>query len=122
MRHFFKDLGIHQKYSHMRILKSTSINALGQPVITFLSNAVHLTDIEVLSLIPEKCEKGAVRDMKCEFTCIETTKSNIQINIFTEPTFTFPPFIEKLMGNIIWKMCSRIKNCIECHENIKNIT
>ena len=108
MKHFFNDLGIPQKYSHMQITKYISdkkINFIGSSIISekpsYIPNDVELMQIESLNI-----------------TCTSITPHKIIFNcaISFHNSITIPPFIEKMIGMIVSKVFNRVKMFIE---NIK---
>jgi hypothetical protein len=105
IKHLFKDLGLPQRFSYVRINKIVEENS-----IKFLSQTIKP---EIPEGMPPHAELMPIRNMICDCTII--TPHNIQFicNIQFENSMIIPPVVEKLVGLILFKIFNRVKQFIE---------
>jgi hypothetical protein len=106
-KHLFKDLGLPQRFTHLKIVKIVNDNS-----IEFHANSI--IDIKNPSTVPDNAKQLPILLMKT--ICNVTTPHNItfnQIIEFDDTMMSIPPYIEKMLGNIFKKMFTRVKQFIE---------
>jgi len=108
MKHFFNDLGIPQKYSHMSLKQNFTeqgINFVGASIFS-----------EKPTYIPSDVELLPINNLNIDCTVVSPHKVNFNCVITFHNLLVIPAFIEKIMGIIINKVFNRLKKFIE---NIK---
>lgn len=107
MKHFFVDLGLPQRYSYLHIEKK----------IAEEKNCIEFYSTPICSVIPEVIPDSAstvpLEKMitKCEM--VNDTTLKITCFISFQENHSFPLFIEKFAGQIIFKIFNRLKQFIE---------
>lgn len=107
-KHFFKDLGMPQRYVHLKIIKTICANSI----------EFHATSIVDNEIKPENVPSAAVQLpillMKTICTIISSHNvsftQNMQLN---DKSMPIPPYVEKILGNIMTKIFTRVKQFIE---------
>ena len=107
MKHFFVDLGLPQRYSYLHIEKKINKE---KDSIEFFSNPISIVIPENIpfSAAPIPLEKMIT---KCEMANKTTLK--ITSSITFQENHLLPFFIEKIVGQIIFKIFNRLKLFIE---------
>lgn len=107
MKHFFVDLGLPQRYSYLHIEKKI---AKEKNCIKFYSTPIYVVIPEIIpaSAVAVPLEKMIT---KCEMVNEITLK--ITCSITFQENHSFPIFIEKFVGKIIFKIFNRLKQFIE---------
>ena len=105
MKHLFEDLGLPQRFSFIRIKKTTE------------ENKIIFTSQSIKSYRPTEIPENAVL-MSIEeliITCYIISPHNIQfiVNVKFDPIMNIPNFIEKIIGVILHKVFKRVKQFIE---------
>ncbi len=108
MKHFFDDLGIPQKFSHMNLKKNVNGNC-----INFIGTSIFS---EKPSFIPSGVEQLPVENLNIECILVSPHKVTLNCLIVFHNILIIPAFIEKVMGMIVNKLFNRVKKFIE---NIK---
>ena len=105
MKHFFEDLGLPQRFSYMNMKRIIEPNC-----ITFHSKSIR--DIRPPNMPPDS-ELMNMKDLICK--CIGETqhKVNFVVNVIFHENMTVPPFAEKMIGMILFKIFKRVKQFIE---------
>lgn len=105
MKHFFNDLGIPQKYSHMSLRKNVSDNC-----VTFVGSSIFS---ERPTCVPNGVEQLPIE--KLNIDCIMASPHRVDLNclIIFDNSLIIPAFIEKVIGIIINKIFMRVKKFIE---------
>lgn len=105
MKHLFEDLGLPQRFSYVHIKKQ-----IYDDRIEFISQSIHSerpTDMpESAELMPIKkmiITSHIKNDHECLFDC----------NVQFEDNMNVPPFAEKMVGLILYKIFNRVKQFIE---------
>ena len=115
MRHFFEDLGLPQKYSHLNMFKQTLYDESGNcTTIKFTTSAA--ISSERPSMIPEEAELAAIEKMQITVNCVSPHSCEFNCLVSLHTQFKMLPFMEKMIGVIINKVFNRGKQFIE---NIK---
>jgi hypothetical protein len=104
VKHFFEDLGVLQKYSHMHITKLTTENS-----IQFIS--IPLTNVRPDN-IPLDAEFVPIKSINCICMIENPNKLNIEVQI-NRKSQTLPVFLEKFFATILYKIINRTKLFIE---------
>ena len=105
MKHFFNDLGIPQKYSHMSLQKKFTeqgVNFVGASIFS-----------EKPTYIPSDVELLPINNLNIDCTVVSPHKVNFNCVIIFNNVLIVPPFIEKIMGIIVNKVFIRLKQFIE---------
>jgi len=105
IKHLFEDIGLPQRYSVLHIKRIIDENQ-----ITFQSNTI---ECEKPSGIPLEAELLLVKNLSCVCNLITPHKVNFSFNIHFGAGVQFPPFAEKMIGMIIYKIFTRVKQFIE---------
>lgn len=104
MKPFFEDLGLPQKYSHLRIQKIVEENK-----IKFISSPM----IERPEKIPINAEMIPFKTITSTFYIENIHKITIENNIIFKDNHVIPLFIEKFFGTIFCKIYNRVKLFID---------
>lgn len=104
IKHLFEDLGLPQRFSHIHIQKHIETDK-----ITFVSESIN----ERPPNMPPEAEQAPIQNMIC--TCHIITPHHIQFKceIIFGNNMSIPPFAEKMVGLIIFKIFNRVKQFIE---------
>jgi hypothetical protein len=105
LKHFFEDLGMPQKYSHMNIHK-----IVNEEEIIFKSETIHGSRP---SNIPDYCDKMAMKEMTSVCKIITQHKIQCDFYVHFDNSMVIPPFAEKMIGMILHKVFKRVKHFIE---------
>jgi hypothetical protein len=105
MKHFFADLGLPQRYSHIHIEKQ-----INKENIQFFSQT---NFSEKPTNIPEEAVIVPLKNMNLLCEIMNTHKVNVHCSIIFNENHHVPPFIEKFVGQIINKIFNRLKQFIE---------
>ena len=105
IKHFFEDLGLPQRFSFLHIKKF-----LEESRIIFVSQSIRSHRPEGM---PEEAELMAINDLTSVCDIITPHKINFSVNIIFDPTMNIPPFAEKMVGLILFKIFKRVKQFIE---------
>jgi hypothetical protein len=111
LKHFFKDLGLSQKYSVLqiqRILDQDKIIFNGQN-----KDNIDFTEIHTIYGIPTNAELLSITNIKNICTILTPHKIDCAFYITFDKNITIPPFVEKMISNIIHKIFIRVKQFIE---------
>lgn len=112
MRHFFIDLGLPQKYSHVIMKKKNILNENNNCVqiqfttSTIISNEKH-------EIIPDEAELVQIENLNITVDCVSSDVCVFNCLIVFNKQFNMPPFMEKMIGVIINKVFNRGKQFIE---------
>ena len=105
MKHFFEDLGLPQRFSYVHMQKFIDSNK-----ITFHSKSIR--DHRPPNMPPDS-ELMNMRDLICECIIVTPHKANFNVNVIFDPSMIVPPFAEKMVGMILFKIFKRVKQFIE---------
>jgi hypothetical protein len=99
LKHFFEDAGFSQQYIHLHIVQQDTCHFIGT---TIASN----NDINVEpELLP-------IQRVSCEARITTPHVLTFDIQIHFESSFVIPLLVEKIVGNILFKIVKRIKQFI----------
>jgi hypothetical protein len=105
MKHLFEDIGLPQRYSVINIKKY-----IENDKIIFQSNTI-ACDKPIG--IPLEAEILFIKNLICVCNLITPHKINFSLNIHFGAGTKIPPFAEKMVGMIIFKIFNRVKQFIE---------
>ena len=105
MKHFFEDLGLPQRFSYINMKRYVE----GDKII-FRSKSIR--DHRPPNM-PVDSELMNMRDLICNCNIITTHKANFDVNVIFDPSMNVPPFAEKMIGMILFKIFKRVKQFIE---------
>ena len=105
MKHLFEDLGLPQRFSHVRMIKT-----IEEKRIVF--NAQSIKNQRPKDM-PYDAELMAIQQLNCNCNIITNHKIDFSVNIMFDSTMNVPPFAEKLVGMILNKIFKRVKQFIE---------
>lgn len=105
MKHLFEDIGLPQRYSVINIKKY-----MDNDKIIFQSNTI---DCDKPIGIPLESEVLNIKNLICVCNLITPHKAHFSFNIHFGPGTKIPPFAEKMVGMIIYKIFNRVKQFIE---------
>lgn len=104
MKHLFEDLGLPQRFSYLRMKKIYETDK-----IIFVSESIK-TERPVG--MPQDAELMPVKDMTCYCDIITPHKMSFSAIVHFEDYMNVPAFAEKIIGLILFKIFSRVKNFI----------
>jgi len=111
-KHLFQDLGISQKYSHLKISKT--IVGSGKIIFDLETLKIASTEDSMTHLIPEKAEKLPIEKFIIVCNVINKHKIDITIDFKIDiDTIELPDFVENALCKIFIKMFKRVKQFIE---------
>ena len=105
MKHFFEDLGLPQRFSFLHIKKIVE-----ERRIIFVSQSIRSHKPEGM---PEEAELMAINELTSICNIVTPHKINFSFNIIFDPIMNIPPFAEKMVGLILFKIFKRVKQFIE---------
>jgi hypothetical protein len=105
LKHFFEDLGLPQKYSFLHMKKT-----IEERRITFQSQSIRTHKPE---WIPNDAEQMNIQDFISVCDIITPHKIDFNFNVLFDPNAKVPPFAEKMVGTILFKIFKRVKQFIE---------
>jgi hypothetical protein len=110
LKHFFKDLGLPQKYSVLQMQR-----ILDEDKIIFIGQTKNNIDSEYLTNygIPINAELLSISNIKNICKIVNPHKIDCSFYITFDKNITIPPFVEKIISNIIHKIFIRVKQFIE---------
>jgi len=111
-KHLFQDLGITQKYSHLKITKTLQeTKKIIFDLQTIKSNS---TDFSMSHLIPKKAKQLPIEQFIIVCNVINQHKIDITIDFKIDTdTIELPVFVESALCKIFVKMFKRVKQFIE---------
>jgi hypothetical protein len=105
VKHLFEEIGLPQRYSHIIMTKLVEDNK-----ITFTSQSIYSERPEGM---PSESEQMPIKNMICECNILTPHKISFHCNVIFEDKMIVPPFAEKMVGLILYKIFSRVKQFIE---------
>jgi hypothetical protein len=104
LKHFFVDLGFPQRYSYLHIEKKINKE---KKIIEFISIPIFDLKPEIIPLLASQVPIEKMIS-NCEMLNNKTLK--ITSNLFFQENHSLPIFLEKLIGQIIFKIFNRLKH------------
>ena len=105
MKHFFEDLGLPQRFSYVNMNRHVESNK-----IIFHSKSIR--DHRPPNM-PPNSELMNMRDLICNCDIVTVHKANFSVNVIFDHSMNIPPFAEKMIGMILFKIFKRVKQFIE---------
>jgi hypothetical protein len=105
MKYFFEDLGLPQRYSFIHMKKEVE-----EDKINFIAQSIKTHKPEGM---PEDAELMSLQNMIAICDIITPHKINFSFNVIFDSEMKFPPFAEKMVGMILYKIFKRVKQFIE---------
>jgi len=111
-KHLFQDLGISQKYSHLKISKY--ILGSGKIIFDLQTLKTNPSEHSMSHLIPEKAEQLPIKQFTISCNVINQHKIEFGIDFKIDiDTIELPVFVENALCKIFIKMFKRVKQFIE---------
>ncbi len=111
-KHLFKDLGISQKYSYLKISKTILGN--GKIIFNLQTLKTNPSESSMSILIPEKAEQLPIKQFTIACNVINQHKIEFGIDFkINIDTIELPDFVENALCKIFIKMFKRVKQFIE---------
>lgn len=112
-KHLFQDLGISQKYTHLRIKKNI-VEEKGKIIFYLQPIKNNSGENSILLVIPEKAEQLPIEQFIIVCNVINQHKIEIEIDFKIDIVMIeLPDFVENLLCKIFVKMFKRVKQFIE---------
>lgn len=105
MKHLFEDIGLPQRFSYVHMTKRVETNK-----ITFMTQSIYSERPEGM---PETAEQMPIKKMICECNILTPHQIGFSCNVMFEDCMIIPPFAEKMVGLILFKIFNRVKQFIE---------
>ena len=105
MNHFFADLGLPQRYSHIYMTQETQ-----EKQIVF--NACSIYTCPKPNGIPDEAQLMPIKYMIITCDIITQNKVDFKCSIVFDDELRIPPFAEKVIGLMIHKIFTRVKKFI----------
>ena len=106
IKNLFQDLGLPQKYSYLNIKKVTTNNSI-------LFHAFPKNMELEYKHMPINSESAKIHSVKCICDIVTNHEIKLTFDIYLQDNFYISPFLEKMIGLIIYKLFNRIKQFIE---------
>jgi hypothetical protein len=108
MKHFFEDLGMPQFYNRTHVTRITNNEYIIFEMKPILKSEQEEREPNLYELVQLPLEK-------MKMSCYKLTPHRFifQCNIFFNRKREIPPYVEKLVGNIVYKIFNRVKLFIE---------
>jgi hypothetical protein len=107
-KHFFKDLGMPQRYVHLKIIKTNYGNVVEFRATSIIDNGIKPENV------PAHAAQLPIVLMKTVCTILSphhvAFTQNMQLN---DKAIPVPPYVEKILGSIMTKIFTRVKQFIE---------
>ncbi len=107
MKHFFKDLGLPQRYSSLEV---TQVRKPEQNIIEFYGKT---NPFEKPPDLPKKAELLPLEHMNIKCEIISDHEVEFRIELIFESNFNLMPMVEKLAGKILHKIFNNTKLFIQ---------
>jgi hypothetical protein len=105
MKNIFEDLGLPQRFSYVHIKRHEEPNK-----ICFISKTIKGTRPEG---IPDSAEQMIIDSMIGDCNIITEHEISFKSSVIFDNSFNVPPFVEKMVGLILFKIFKRVKQFIE---------
>lgn len=105
LKNLFEDLGLSQKYSHFHIRKTTKNNQ-----IEFLADMVEHSVIP--QGFPADVELMSMKQFVCTCSILSEYKVFFDFDVHFDENTYIPPFVEKVIGIVLNKIFTRVKQFI----------
>lgn len=105
IKHLFEELGLPQRFSYVHIKKLIDTNS-----VTFISQSIYSERPEGM---PKDSEQMPLKILICKCDILTPHKMGFNFDITFEDRMIIPPFAEKMVGLILFKIFNRVKQFIE---------
>ena len=105
MKHFFQDLGLPQRFSHIIMKKNVE-----DEHIIFKGQSITTRRPECM---PTESELLPIKDFNCNCHIVTPHLIHFEIDIIFDKTMNIPSFVEKMIGIVLYKIFTRVKQFIE---------
>jgi len=105
IKHLFEELGLPQRFSYVHIKKNIEDNK-----IIFVLQSIYSKRPQGM---PLEAEQMSIKNMTCMFDILTPHHIRFTCDIIFEDNMNIPPFAEKLVGLILFKIFNRVKRFIE---------
>lgn len=105
MKHLFEDLGLPQRFSYIHIKKIMAENK-----ISFISETIKDS---IPDGMPKDSKLLPIKQMICDCIIITPHKIKFCCNVTYEDYMDIPPFAERMVGLVLFKIFKRVKQFIE---------
>jgi hypothetical protein len=105
IKHLFEELGLPQRFSYVHIKKNIEDNK-----IIFVLQSIYSKRPQGM---PLEAEQMSIKNMICMFNILTPHHIRFTCDIIFEDNMNIPPFAEKLVGLILFKIFNRVKRFIE---------
>ncbi len=109
MKHLFEDIGLPQRFSYVHVLKNVDIE---NHKITFISKSIYSDRPPDM---PEHSEQLPIQNVTCECNILTPHQIKFSFHVAFEDKMNIPPFAEKMVGLILFKIFNRVKQFIEAY-------
>jgi hypothetical protein len=107
-KHFFKDLGMPQRYVHLKIIKTIYDNSIEFRAVSIIDTVVRPENVPASAVqLPILLMKTVCSVLSNHHICFA---QSMQLSDRAVP---IRPFVEKMLGNIMIKIFTRVKQFIE---------
>lgn len=105
VKHLFEELGLPQRFTHVHVQKYMDTNT-----ITFVSQSIYS---ERPANMPPDSQQMPLKTMTCKCDILTPHHLKFNCEILFEDNMRVPPFAEKMIGHIVFKIFNRVKQFIE---------
>lgn len=105
MKNLFEDLGLPQRFSYLHMRKNVNDNS-----IIFTSKSIKT---ERPNDMPEESELLPIEQLNCVCDIVTEHLVKFTCQVSFDNTMNIPPFVEKTVGLILFKIFKRVKQFIE---------
>ena len=105
MKHLFEDLGLSQRFSHIRVKKAVEERSI-------IFNAHSIKGVRPEGM-PVDAEPVAIQELTCVCNLVTPHTIAFVVDVIFDRVMSIPQFIEKIVGMVIFKIFSRVKQFIE---------
>lgn len=109
MKNLFEDLGLPQRYSHVKVNRTRT----SDDIITFTCETIPHIKSDLHATIPEHAELVLIQTMQCDCIIIGTHHMEVDCTLTLDRSMKFVEMVEKIMGLIMFKIFKRLKQFID---------
>lgn len=109
MKHLFEDLGLPQRFSYVHITKHVDTD---NHKISFISKSIYADRPPDM---PEDSEQLPIQQVICDCNIVTPHQMKFSFHVAFEDKMNIPPFAEKMVGLILFKIFNRVKQFVEAY-------
>lgn len=113
MRHFFEDLGLPQKYTHINMKREVFYDEVSGNCTQIVFTTSSVATYERPTIIPPDAELVLMDTMQITVNCLSNHLCEFNCLVVLNNQFKMLPFMEKMIGTIVNKVFNRGKEFIE---------